>query len=262
MNATSTGLYYTYIPGGSWKLTALFESADQAPKANTDGGTDTAIYEVGSSLTLTSPGRGLVGYWTFEETGTTYFDRSGNSENGTSTTDLHIATSKAGNYAATFNGTSDYIELDNFIPFSTNNASTISAWVKTPSLDATYRNIYSEGDVAAQEFHFRLSPTANKFTLFTRAVSEEINFSDSLLNDGQWHHIAGTVNKTTGYHALFLDGVLKSSAAVVPTIGATYSTIGSKNKTSEFWKGQIDDLRIYNRALSVAEVQTLYNATK
>lgn len=54
-NTTSTGLYYTYVTGGSYKLTALLESAKYQGNALTDGGTSSAVFERGSNLAL-APG--------------------------------------------------------------------------------------------------------------------------------------------------------------------------------------------------------------
>ncbi|MDP1706900.1 MAG: prepilin-type N-terminal cleavage/methylation domain-containing protein, partial [bacterium] len=51
-NTTSTGLYYQYIPGGSYILKANLESTKYAAKAATDGGLSTTGYEVGSDLAL------------------------------------------------------------------------------------------------------------------------------------------------------------------------------------------------------------------
>jgi len=53
-NTTSTSLYYTYIPGGSWKLFAIVESNKYKPVAQNDGGTVSDAYEKGSNLTLGS----------------------------------------------------------------------------------------------------------------------------------------------------------------------------------------------------------------
>lgn len=60
VNSSSTGQYYTYTPGGSWKLSARLESAKQASKAWEDGdGIDPLRYEIGSDLTLLSGGLAL-----------------------------------------------------------------------------------------------------------------------------------------------------------------------------------------------------------
>ncbi|MFA5134078.1 MAG: SUMF1/EgtB/PvdO family nonheme iron enzyme [Patescibacteria group bacterium] len=52
LNTTSTGNYYTYVTGGSWKLKAQFESSKNTATAAKDGGPSTTSYELGSNLTL------------------------------------------------------------------------------------------------------------------------------------------------------------------------------------------------------------------
>src|SRR3989339_296581 len=66
-NTTSTGLYFTYVMGGSWELRSLMESTNQDQAIN-DGDAYPGLYSVGSTLNLTpgSRDRGLVGYWTFD----------------------------------------------------------------------------------------------------------------------------------------------------------------------------------------------------
>ncbi|PJB83196.1 hypothetical protein CO087_02220, partial [Candidatus Wolfebacteria bacterium CG_4_9_14_0_8_um_filter_39_46] len=67
INTTSTGQYYTYVVGGSYKLTALFESEKYTERAAKDGGVDLAEYEIGTNLSLAPFTHGLVGYWSFDE---------------------------------------------------------------------------------------------------------------------------------------------------------------------------------------------------
>jgi hypothetical protein len=104
INTTSSGEYYTYVAGGSWKLTALFESEKYAGNMNKDGGPDVGIYEVGTDLNLANFARGLVGYWKFDEgSGTTANDSSGYGNNGTLYNSPTWTTGKVGG-ALSFNG--------------------------------------------------------------------------------------------------------------------------------------------------------------
>ncbi|MDP3947341.1 MAG: type II secretion system protein [bacterium] len=52
INATTTGLYYTYVTGGSWKLTAVSESQKYVATASKDGGTSGVAFEIGTNLAL------------------------------------------------------------------------------------------------------------------------------------------------------------------------------------------------------------------
>ncbi|MFA6495383.1 MAG: hypothetical protein WCV87_03470, partial [Candidatus Paceibacterota bacterium] len=90
INASSTGLYYTYVTGGSFELTALMESAKYKginAVAGIDGGKSWNSYEIGSNLSLApiqlldghSQDSSLVGWWPLNEgIGTSGYDQSGN----------------------------------------------------------------------------------------------------------------------------------------------------------------------------------------
>ncbi|MCS6789191.1 MAG: prepilin-type N-terminal cleavage/methylation domain-containing protein [Patescibacteria group bacterium] len=89
INTTSSGNYYTYVTGGSFELTAFFES-NRDRYANTalnDGDSFPGVYSIRNSSAPLTPGlrdKGLVGYWSFDEgSGTIAYDRSGYNNNGT-----------------------------------------------------------------------------------------------------------------------------------------------------------------------------------
>jgi prepilin-type N-terminal cleavage/methylation domain-containing protein len=133
VNTTSTGEYYTYTTGGSYKLTSRFESEKYTPQAGTDGGPDPALYEVGSNKDLAPFVGGLVGWWKFDETGTTANDSSGYGNNGTmysSTTisDLHTTSNcQVGSGCGSFDGTDDYVGV---LTTLLKNEQTVSFWMR------------------------------------------------------------------------------------------------------------------------------------
>jgi len=65
-NTTSTGLYYTYTPGGSYKLSIVFESIKYQPLEASDGGSNIAAFEKGTDLALAPFVGGMIGYWKFD----------------------------------------------------------------------------------------------------------------------------------------------------------------------------------------------------
>jgi hypothetical protein len=74
--------YYTFVVGGSYKLSAKPEI--NYDFAINDGGIEPILYEVGSNKKLSTFQSGLVGYWSFDEgTGTTIYDLSGYGRHGT-----------------------------------------------------------------------------------------------------------------------------------------------------------------------------------
>jgi hypothetical protein len=77
---------------------------------------------------------------------------------------------------------------------------------------------------------------------------------------GEWYFICGTYDGS--YVKIYTNGVLSTSISttVVPGIYTSTSTqIGFMNYSTRYWNGAIDELRIYNRALSAGEINMLYN---
>jgi hypothetical protein len=86
--------------------------------------------------------------------------------------------------------------------------------------------------------------------------------SHAIATAGQWRHVVGVSDPASTRVAIYVDGVKDAELTVtVPSIAAfpTPFRIGDDAVTGKKVKGVIDDVRIYNRALSVAEVQALYD---
>lgn len=79
----------------------------------------------------------------------------------------------------------------------------------------------------------------------------------SRLDDGNWHHLAA--GREGGRHVLYVDGVLaaeaRSPAGLLTADNAIH--LGALEGTSDFFTGLLDDLRLYERALTAAEAETL-----
>lgn len=78
---------------------------------------------------------------------------------------------------------------------------------------------------------------------------------------GKWHHLAGTFDATTGVQSLFVDGILHATATAAVT-GPIPTTLSAVRIGPGFWGGLktttfIDEVRIYDRALTLAEIQAV-----
>lgn len=142
---------------------------------------------------------------------------------------------------------------------------TISAWVKATSLDSSGSEVWSGGNSWA----LRLA-TGVKVRAIMRYASGSWDTCDSsnsfTANDGNWHHVVG-VNNAGNVH-VWLDGVETTSGTNCGATGDTQSytsadddmAIGAHTSSANFdLDGSIDDLRLYNRALSDGEILTLYS---
>jgi hypothetical protein len=273
INASSSNLYYTYVSGGSFELTAAFESSKfklggDKDTVSTDGGSYPDLYEVGSNLSLAPLDYGdasLVGYWPLNEgTGTIAYDRSGKGNNGTwsGTSTPHYATSN-GKTVGYFNGVNDYVNVGSL--GLSGNVGTVSFWQKAYSLNDFAATIDSSfgGGVTTVRFYIGYYYSGDPY--FRVFVGDGINaesfsfFRTPPLNI--WEHYVVVLNGST--LKVFLNGfLLDSTKTVTRTLALGNYRFGSSLGGSRFFNGLIDDIRIYNRALSASEISALYNAAK
>lgn len=142
----------------------------------------------------------------------------------------------------------------------------ISLWMR--SNDPARRGAlfsYAVNKPAVSPHEFSLIDPAN-LTLFVRGSSVATNVA---VNDGTWHHIVTTWSNTNGEYRLFVDGTLEAEGflphhAVLATngilvLGQDQESYGGGFLTSKAYIGELDDLRVYARALSAAEAQWLFN---
>ncbi len=160
-------------------------------------------------------------------------------------------------------GDHDCVQIDGTFGDPTN--VTLAAWVRFDSADTGGGEVISLGD------HLGLrvdSPSFGVTAFFWDGASwQQINTGISLA-DGQWHHLAFSFDDTANTQTLYIDGVAVASAAFTASIAHpgwfTYTRIGDHVSDAEHdfsFNGLIDDVRIYTRALSAAEIATLASDT-
>ncbi len=123
-----------------------------------------------------------------------------------------------------------------------------------------------KGNTAGSESGYGLSVTADGYVYFK--VSDSITEGKYLKGDKhlelhQWYHIIGTADRD-GLQKIYVNGVFDKSKDISSIGNIDYSytlTIGALRGIFRFWNGLIDEVRIYNRALSADEIQALYNSS-
>jgi prepilin-type N-terminal cleavage/methylation domain-containing protein len=274
-NTTSTGLYYTYVVGGSWELRTLMESADQEQAIN-DGDAYPGLYSLGSTLNLTpgSRDRGLVGYWDFNDgTGTTTLDVVA-AHNGTITGATWVGSSgcQDGN-CLSFDG-GDHVALSAF-PL-TGTVLTMTGWVKSVAgvSDQSILGDAAESTTVGFLHFFRSRNTGE--TYIDRVYWKYANGSAATNAymqtfftgyEGVWVHFAVVSDYSAKIVKFYRNGVLIQTSTMTGTpvfpstnriryLGAWAS--GSYMLTD----GSLDDIRIYNRELTASEIKAIYEGTK
>lgn len=200
-------------------------------------------------------------------------DSSGHGHNGTPYATAN-ATGRYGipNTAFYFNGTSSYVYVPPGTPsvdMSTDitGSLTISAWVKSQNyFMSSQEQIYWRGDpTPAHDPHmlyFNGGQIRIRRDVDPGTVSNEVGTSVSGL-DTNFHLLTGTYDSATSLMCIYVDGVLINSAVLYgletyPT-STMYNYIGAVDGgTWQFFYGIIDELAIWNRALTPCEVAALY----
>ncbi len=204
--------------------------------------------------------QGLVGYWDFEESGgTTAYDKSNYNNNGTLTNGPRWTTGikplsggAAGGGALQFDGKDDYMDCGNDSSLNPNKI-TVEAWVKP----ASYKNqkIVSKWD-GTYDYILDLDSNIARFYVDTGA---NVALSTTNLSLNQWYHITGVYDGDNVI--IYVNGYEESRDSFTGYVatGTDKVVIGSGSTLYNFFNGTIDDVRIYNRALSVSEVRYHYN---
>jgi hypothetical protein len=232
---------------------------------------------------------GLVGYWTFDGKNMTsnVADSSGQGNHGNLSGQAATTTAsgKLGQ-SLRFDGTNDYVIVGNesAFDFERTDPFTISMWLKPTVSDTTIQVPFSKG--ADSSPYQGISWVTNYANTGTNAGHMTIMIANNIgsnslrpttvsatnLNDGSWHHytliydgssvLAGVrlyqdgvslaLNEGFGVSTL-TDSILTNSAV---SLGARSDGAPTNQ---EFYNGLMDDVRVYNRALTATEAKMLYN---
>ncbi|MBI4463410.1 MAG: LamG domain-containing protein, partial [Acidobacteria bacterium] len=214
--------------------------------------------------TCVAPPSGLVSWWPGEGNAN---DIQG-TNNGT-ITGTTFATGKVGQ-AFSFDG-NDYVQVLDSASLEPAKV-TLDAWVKRSGSPGTYRYIVTKGGYDCSNasyalytgggggLQFYISPAPGSFRLSPAALTSQVW-------DGNWHHVAGTYDGTSV--RLYLDGAeIGSGTATTVSIGYSFPNddfyMGrfgiSSCLSGLYFSGQIDEVEVFNRALSASEISAIYNA--
>jgi hypothetical protein len=198
----------------------------------------------------------LVGYWKFDEgSGNVAYDLSDYNNDGTINGAPMWVAGKIG-AALEFDGSDDYVDCGNDPSLNINDKITVAAWVKTTSTAHGY--FVSKGTAWDEIGHYAIGqeynvPLTFQFEIAGSGGTVELD-SNIAVNDGQWHHIVGTYDDPVV--KVYIDGVevntmTQPSSLTGSTVGGL--TIGQRG-SGNIIGGIIDEVRIYNRALTEPEI--------
>jgi Tfp pilus assembly protein PilV len=201
-------------------------------------------------------------------TGTTWFDLSGNGNNGTlMNSPVYSATN--GGYLS-FDGIDDYVNSGNNSSLMPTTAVTFAAWIK-PSASSNYRTILSKGyDTTDGGYALRMTRDSEPIKLFSQVYNSSNSIASSGLYNNiainNWYYVVGTYDGTNV--RLFINGVQSEVTGSLTgniktnTLPVKIGMISSASSTSEYYTGLISSVSIYNRALSASEITQNFNALR
>jgi type II secretory pathway pseudopilin PulG len=198
---------------------------------------------------------GLVTHWSFD--GDANDDWA--NKNGTVTgAVLTTGVDGLANSAYSFDGTGDYVNLGNSSSLTPQGNFTYSLWIKPSTLQRggnNYAGILAKGSI----LDIRIRPDGI-ILYYTSGMSDNwvIGGGSSLFN-GNWHNIVFSYNGT--HKKVYIDGSLFNSRAITGSLGTNTNDffIGSN---TENYTGLMDEVKVYDRALTQTEVTALYNIEK
>jgi hypothetical protein len=198
-----------------------------------------------------------------DETATTSgaIDSSGNSNNGTYTGNASTSAGKFGN-GGVFDGNGDNISVTDNSNLDFTNDITISAWAKPDETDISNSDIIAaKEDYARWDIVYGIKREASNdafhFEIYIGGASYKI-FALNPAVAGTWYHLVGTYNSDEA--VFYVNGVKQGSLKITGAISTTNDPlyIGTINRANWPFDGNIDEVRLYNRALSAVEVSKLY----
>jgi hypothetical protein len=229
---------------------------------------------VSANQVFTTPantGLGPTGFWKFDEgIGTTALDSSGNGITGTLVNGPVWSPGKSGS-ALMFNGVTNYVDLGNPAALQLTGAMTAAAWVNTRTLARNGRIIAKSAGGGLLGW----SLNVETYNVFEFSIARDVNTQVWVDGIGgvplnTWVHVAGVYEPGVAMR-IYINGTLSNSQTVgIPTsqfnapvnvqIGSLADGVSGACSNCRF-DGTIDDVRIYNRALTTAEVLQLYSGT-
>ena len=219
-----------------------------------------------SHLSAQSLPSGLVAAYSFNEgSGSKVTDLSGNNITGTVFGATWTTAGKYGN-ALSFNGSNSYVDLGNPAVLNLTSSMTVSAWINSTGNPPDDGQIISKSDnysgwqlKTSQDMGSRTFGTAVTNTSGSRV--QQYSSTTPALNT--WYFVAGVYDASARTMKVYVNGVLANGTlrGTVPSsqLSSTFNANIGRRSGGFYFKGIIDEVRVYNRALSQAEIQSDMN---
>jgi len=257
---TGAGPTYTF----SWNTSNVTNGIHTISARVRDGANNTALASNISVTVLNTAPYGLVAAYSFNQgSGLTATDSSGNGITGTLNGANWTPTGHNGS-ALSFNGTSSFVDLGIPALLQTTGSMTWAAWVYATA------NPPNDGQIISQSgsgggWQLKATPDTGPITFGVKVTgsggSQTYRYSKTVRALNTWYHVAGVYNATPQTLDIYVNGVLDNGTlrGTVPSAQVLQNVNVNIGRRSGgyYFNGTIDEVRVYNRALSAAEIQTI-----
>lgn len=256
--STAQNPSHTYQNAGTYTVTLTATGP-----TGTTPSTKTQAITVKATTTASSSNNGLVAAYNFEEGyGATIVDASGKGNHGITRGTVRVSKGKFGQ-AASFDGIDDWITVNDSATLDLTTGMTLEAWVYPTAPMSGWRAVVNKeqpnGFGAAYYLAANSDLNQPEAAIYTTAWNKL--YGGPMVSANQWTHLAGTYDGAT--FKLYVNGVQVSSQPQTGSIDVTTGVlrIGGNDYWGEFFKGYIDEVRVYNRALNASEIATDMNTS-
>jgi hypothetical protein len=253
LTGTTTGAFrYTPAPGAAGQDSFTFRVRDG--QLSSQPGT------MSVTITATAPAptpTGLRGQWLLDEgSGTTARDSSGLGNHGTVQGTVAWGPGRSGS-GLVLDGVSGQVEVLDAASLDLSGPMTVAAWVRPDTLATQY--VVKKATQSRNGYELSLSSSGRGFFRVNDVASGDkyrVN-ATSVHQLGTWVHLAGTYDGTT--MRFYVDGVLQGSVVGPSAITTNSSPLGIGAEPGGYrrFKGGLDEVRLYDRALSAQEISAL-----
>ena len=242
--------------GTSYKDTGVSPSTSYSYRVRaTDAAGNLSPYSNTASVTTPAAPSGLVAAYGFDEgSGATVVDASGNGNSGTITNATWSSSGKFGK-ALQFNGTNALVTIPDAASLHLSTGMTLEAWVNPSTVNGNWRDVIYKGND-----NFYLEATSSNASKPDAGLIAGGGYADAVgtaaLPANTWSYLTETYDGST--LRLYVNGIQVASTAHTGSIATSTNPlqIGGDSIYGQFFAGMIDEVRVYNHALTAAQIQT------
>jgi hypothetical protein len=231
---------------GPHTLTAVARDA----AANT-----TVSAPVAVTVSNAAPAAGVVAAYAFSDgAGTTVRDSSGNANNGTAANATWSTAGKTGG-ALSFNGTSSLVTVPDSASLDLTTGMTLEAWVRPTATGTAWRTVLFKEQAGGMVYSLYANQQTNRPVGQVNIGGEQNAVGTAAVPLNAWTHLAVTYDGAA--LRLYVNGTLVTTTATSGAIPTSTGAlrIGGNTIWPEWYAGLLDDVRVYNRALTAAQIQ-------